>query len=494
MSSQKVVVKELVATSMQACDHDVVLPFPEEAPSLKPQNLQQQGGGDVNRFHPEMDTDTLEFMSKKRFSANTDCKVNWAANLYWDWCKKRLENALCDPCIKAADLDRLRKLDKVNLSFALSNFINEIKRRNGQDFPATTLYQITVCLQFFVAGTRLEWKLIDDPVFIHFCNILDNMMKACSKAGVSRHVRVTLISLDQEELLWSSGVLGEDDPDTLRNTVMYLLGISFVLQGGEEQWNLCQPNFNSQISVKTDAQGDKNLLYQEDITSKTNQGGLSSRRNVPKVTKVYGSNDPLRNVVRLFEKYVNLIPPNIKHPSLYKYAVQERSRKPNVWFTDCPLGKNALSKIVKNMCEKAGLTGEKFTNHSLCASTVMHMFQSGVDEQIIKTVTGHKSDTMRDYKHVNDEILHQAQDTLHSKLETKLQKAPAMSTVSTPPGEGDDDCVEVAAIEPLQKTPEPDVSIIAKPGICQYMKVSGCEGMCQVLKSLDDKVAEHKLK
>ncbi len=54
-------------------------------------------------------------------------------------------------------------------------------------------------------------------------------MKVCSKAGVGRHVRATPITVDQEELLWSTGVLGEDDPDTLRNTVLYLLGLSFAL-------------------------------------------------------------------------------------------------------------------------------------------------------------------------------------------------------------------------------------------------------------------------
>ncbi len=337
----------------------------------------------------------------------------------------------------------------------------------------------------------MEWKLIDDPVFICYRNTLDNVMKAWSKAGVGHHVRASPISVDQEELMWSSGVLGEDDPDTLRNTVLYLLGISFALHGGEEQRNLRHPRFNSQLSVKTDVQGDKYLLYQEDQTSKTNQGGLNSCRNEPKVTKVYGSNDPLRNVIRLFEKYVNLIPPTIKHPSLYKYAVHERSWTPSVWYSDHPLGKNALSKIVKNMCEKAGLSGEKFTNHSLRASTATRMFNSGIDEQVIKTVTGHKSDAVRDYKHTSEGLLRQAEATLHK--ETKVRRAAATSTVSTPPPQ-DDDCVEVASIEPLPKTNPDDVSIIAKLGICQYMKATGCEGMCQVLKDLDQKVAECKLK
>ncbi len=246
--------------------------------------------------------------------------------------------------------------------------------------------------------------------------------------------------------------------------------------------------------MKTDAQGDKYLLYQEDQTSKTNQGGLNSRKAAPKVSKVYGSNDLLRNIVRLYEKYVNLIPPTIKHPSLYKYVVLEWSRKPNVWYTDRPLGKNALSKIVKTMCEKAGLTGEKFSNHSLRASTAMQMFQCGVDEQVIKT--GHKSDAVRDYKHTNEALLCQAQETLHAKPVAKVQKAAATSTVSVPPPPQDDenDCQEVAYIAPLEPTPTLDVSIVAKPGICQYMKATGCEGMCQVLKDLDTKIVERKLK
>ncbi len=188
-SSQRPARDDPVATSTQLTSHDA-------APSLEPQNLQLQGGGDAERFHPETDSETLDFMSKKRFSANTDRKVTWAANLYCDWRNKRLANPLCDLRIKGADIDCLSKLDKTNLSFALSNFVNEIKRHDGQDFPATTLYQITVCLQFHVAGTGLEWKLIDNPVFICFRNTLDNVMKAHSKAGVGRHVRATPITVD----------------------------------------------------------------------------------------------------------------------------------------------------------------------------------------------------------------------------------------------------------------------------------------------------------
>ncbi len=81
-------------------------------------------------------------------------------------------------------------------------------------------------------------------------------------------------------------------------------------------------------------------------------------------SQVYGSDDPLRNVVHLYEKYVNLLPANSHHPSLYKYALKKP--KPNQWYSDNQLGQNALAKIVKSLCDQAGLTGEKFCNQSPC--------------------------------------------------------------------------------------------------------------------------------
>ncbi len=175
----------------------------------------------------------------------------------------------------------------------------EVKKRDGTDFPGQTLYQIVVCLQFYLETQGHKWKLIDDPVFIRFKNTLDNIMKERSKAGLGRTVSVTPISISDEEKMWVDGVLGEDDPETLRDTLVFLLGMIFALRGGHEQRNLHRPGFLPQITVKVDSAGVKYLQYREDNHSKTNQGSLSSRRSQPKEAKMYGSDNPLRNVVRL---------------------------------------------------------------------------------------------------------------------------------------------------------------------------------------------------
>ena len=60
------------------------------------------------------------------------------------------------------------------------------------------------------------------------------------------------------------------------------------------------------------------------------------------------------------------------------------------WFTSVPIGKNLLSKMVAEMCSKAGITGRK-TNHSLRVSGATTLFDAGVPERIIQQRTGHKS-------------------------------------------------------------------------------------------------------
>ncbi len=97
-------------------------------------------------------------MGWKRFTENTERKVNWAAQMYHDWHNFRLMGGgVTDPRIISTDIDTLTKLDKVSLSYSLSNFIMEVKKRDGTDFPGQTLYQIVICLQFCLETQGHEW-------------------------------------------------------------------------------------------------------------------------------------------------------------------------------------------------------------------------------------------------------------------------------------------------------------------------------------------------
>ena len=59
-------------------------------------------------------------------------------------------------------------------------------------------------------------------------------------------------------------------------------------------------------------------------------------------------------------------------------------------YTKQVIGKNKLSRLVKDMCEKAGLEGY-FTGHSRKVTCATELFGHNIDEQLIQLQTGHRS-------------------------------------------------------------------------------------------------------
>ena len=75
---------------------------------------------------------------------------------------------------------------------------------------------------------------------------------------------------EHKQILWEKGLLGEDSPDKLRQTVFFFIDVRFGLRGLKEQYEL-RSYSDSQINiVKVD--GKDALVYRE-FQSKTRQGG-----------------------------------------------------------------------------------------------------------------------------------------------------------------------------------------------------------------------------
>ena len=101
-------------------------------------------------------------------------------------------------------------------------------------------------------------------------NTLDNVMKERTAEGVVGRPERDPILDEHEAILWDKGILGEDSPHKLRQTVFFLIGVRFGLRGLKEQHDLRRYP-DSQINiVKID--GKDALVYRE-FQSKTRQGG-----------------------------------------------------------------------------------------------------------------------------------------------------------------------------------------------------------------------------
>ena len=116
--------------------------------------------------------------------------------------------------------------------------------------------------------------------------------------------------------MFDKGVLGEDSPLQLLQTKIYMVGLHCALQVGIEHSKLCRPGFNCQITIEFDYHGKRRLVYCKDPLSKTNQGGLNGKTNA-KVVYVYEASDFRRCPIRLFKKYISLLPPAKSCKKLY---------------------------------------------------------------------------------------------------------------------------------------------------------------------------------
>ncbi len=379
------------------------------------------------RFKAASTSNKLHKLSGKTFADSTDKKIVWAVNLFMSWHRSRILDNTAQGDIEGANLYD-DQICPEKLVRSLCCFLNEVCRQDGADYPGNMLYSLVVMIQLHLEKQGKDWKLMDGKQFPCVRNTLNNLMKQRALAHISKAAKsAEPISVNNEQKLWDEGVLGEMQPDQLRLTLMYLLGLTFALHGCREQHALrCLPH-DPQITVQINSEGNEYLLYKEDIHSKTNQGGLKTRKLTPKTVKAYSHSEYDCNVVRLYKKYVSLLPDNGKSDALYKYSLMSSRRTGHTWYSNKPLGINTINKTVKTLMSEIGKIGH-FMNHSLRVSAATRMYSEGVDEQVLKERMGHKSDVVRAYKKTLESLLKSAEKATIG--DTKPVKLTPTSTVT----------------------------------------------------------------
>ncbi|XP_067656395.1 uncharacterized protein [Haliotis asinina] len=292
-------------------------------------------------------------------------------------------------------------------------------------------------------------------------------MKSLARQGIGIDKRqAAVITVEQEGVLWKKGILGEDTPQNLIDTLVYLIGLNCALRAGDEHRNL-RVGPNSQFYLTNMENGCKTLRYTEDV-SKTNRGGLKHRRMEKKSISISVNRErPERCLVRLYEKYMSLRPRDGKCSDFYLRPL--RFVKDDTWYADCPFGKHPLRGTVGRICKLAGFAGF-YSNHSLRATTATRLYDAGVDEQLIAERTGHKSVAIRSYKRTSSEMEARVDDIIQRKRRSVTAAATVTSTTSSPTFSV---CAAPATIEPATEhatvgqdgTSPRDLQLVLKDGV-----------------------------
>ena len=203
--------------------------------------------------------------------------MKWAIGAYERWHALRSQihsarytatwtrdNCLILPIHESAAMESELKRD-------VCDFIVEIRKENGDQYPPGSLYDLLQGLSMFLEHEHRFEKLMS-RTFKEIRNTLDNIMKERTAEGIPGRPERDYISEEHEQTLWKNGILGEDNPDKWRKTIFFLIGVRFSLHGLKEQHDLrWYPD--SQINI-VQIEGKDALVYRE-FQSKTRQGGIS---------------------------------------------------------------------------------------------------------------------------------------------------------------------------------------------------------------------------
>ena len=192
----------------------------------------------------------------------------WAFNVFKEWLKFYASGESEEPVVEYVEADLFSE-DAEKVCAIMCKFVLEARQQNGNHYSPKTLLQLSTNLQSWaLAQNPNACRFMDarDPSFHPFHNVLNNTSKKLLASGVgSVKKQAKVITPDEEDILWSKGVIGTHTPTSLLNAVFFYCGVYFCLRGGNEhrQLKLSQFEFKEVTNPTDSAKMVKCVIYTE---------------------------------------------------------------------------------------------------------------------------------------------------------------------------------------------------------------------------------------
>ena len=180
----------------------------------------------------------------------------------------------------------------------LSQFYAEIRKQDGSDYEPDCLRVMQSSLHRHLVDKKYQKSILTDIEFSSSRAVLEGKARKLRQDGKGKRPNAsTALNKEEEEILWSNGRLGDQNPTSLVRTMWYLNTLHFGLRGVQEHTSMTMENFRRKI----DENGNTYIEIFEDPT-KTRQSGLHPNMRVTN-TKMFATGGP-RCPVKLFDTYV----------------------------------------------------------------------------------------------------------------------------------------------------------------------------------------------
>lgn len=293
----------------------------------------------------------------------------------------------------------ITEMSKQELNSCLKQFYTSARQKDGSYYKKTTMKSIRAAIDRFLRKTSNKgFSIIGDPTFAEANAVLDAFVKDLRKSGkIAGVVHKKPISKEQIQLLFRTGELGPAnsvDPAQLFRTVWFYLSFYFGKRGRENQRQL-KPNM---LILRSTPDGKEFFELNREVAgsvlaTKNHQGGLGDTEDESD-GKIFGIRDSSICPVETIKNYLNHLNPACE--SLFQRPKDSKSNKFDVnnvvWYSNMPVGEATLGNLLRVMTKRAGIE-PPLTNHSIRATSITVLANAHVETRLIKSVTGHKSDT-----------------------------------------------------------------------------------------------------
>ena len=354
----------------------------------------------ANRFAKPVSSPERETAAKGVIPANTESSTQWAVRTFNAWA---LNRSFIHPS-EAVPADLLESQDPELICKWLCRFLMETRKSDGSPYPPASLRSLVCGLNRVLQRNKVPFSVMDkaDHRFRDLQKTLDSLSSELHRQGVGAVKQsAKVIDPKHEDMFWQKGLLGYSSPKVLQRTVFFYIGLHFVLRGVQEQYDLVPLQFTRE---PRDQSVYNSTVYYEyvELVSKNNQHRFKDINMRNKNVRAYALPDNERCIVKLLDTYLPLLPHNSPH--FYMRALEKFPSDPNkCCLTNQRVGINGLKNILPELSEKASLEVH-YTNHSLRATAITQMFNSGIPEKVIAENSGHRSTkALRCYERTSQE-------------------------------------------------------------------------------------------
>ncbi|ESN90900.1 hypothetical protein HELRODRAFT_194612 [Helobdella robusta] len=301
-------------------------------------------------------------------------KFSYGVNAYKHWVGQK--NAQIEasyqqykrlhPSVALTRGPRFFKLDllhapSVELNQALSMFVKEVRKPNGEDYaPDSILYLCLGIQEYMYENGRID-NIFTDYFYDKFN---ENLNEILSHYEVRLNAQGMLVCRIEEEHLWESKQLGAHSPHVLLNTLLYFNSKYFLLKTPQEHVNLSFSNIVKHWKRSTTSNGRQGksvyLRYYMNpshaVASMSGSAVGSVDKKKVKEDAAYleqaeNAENPLRCPVKLYEFYISKCPDSIKNRTDLFYLTPERSCVPDspVWYSTQPQNIENISKMFNRL-------------------------------------------------------------------------------------------------------------------------------------------------